>query len=82
MSRHSEGRETRTIPTDFVVELRGFEPMAIAGVGIRQSREFMRVLTPVYTRENPARRSGDTSFSTTETIASRVMYCRPERPCT
>jgi hypothetical protein len=42
----------------------------------------MRVLTPVYTRENPARRSGDTSFSTTETLASRVMYCRPERPCT
>jgi len=25
---------------DFLVELRGFEPMAIAGVGIRQSREF------------------------------------------
>jgi hypothetical protein len=32
--------ETDVARADFLVELRGFEPMAIAGVGIRQSREF------------------------------------------
>ena len=33
-------REPRAVGADFLVELRGFEPMAIAGGGIRQSREF------------------------------------------
>jgi hypothetical protein len=52
--------------------------MAIAGIGIRQSQEFHARADPVYTRENPARSSGDASSSTTETIASRAMYCRNE----
>jgi hypothetical protein len=30
MSRHSEGRESTPIPTNFLVELRGFEPLTSA----------------------------------------------------
>jgi hypothetical protein len=40
MSCYSVAEEIMRGRADFLVELRGFEPMAIAGVGIRQSREF------------------------------------------
>jgi hypothetical protein len=65
---------------DFLVELRGFEPMAIAGVRIDKVGNFMGVPSPVYPRENPARSKGDASSSATATTPSRTMDCGPESP--
>jgi hypothetical protein len=64
---------------DFVVDLRGFEPMAIGGHRDRQSREFHGRAESRLPRENPARSKGDASSSATATTPSRTMYCRPEK---
>jgi hypothetical protein len=82
MSCYSVAEEIMPGRADYLVEQRGFEPMAIAGAEIRQSREFHARADSRLDRENPARRSGGASSSTTGTLPSWTMYCRPESPCT
>jgi hypothetical protein len=50
MSCYSVAQEITSICADFLVELRGFEPMAIARVGIRQVGNFMPA--PIYRRSS------------------------------
>jgi hypothetical protein len=52
MSCYSVAEEITSICADFVVELRGFEPMAIAGVGSDRVGNFMGVPAPIYRRSS------------------------------
>jgi hypothetical protein len=58
MSCYPVAEEITSICADYLVELRGFEPMAIAGVGSDKSREFhgrARSHLPPFITPNPAR---------------------------